>query len=172
MRGVSREPIDWPAIEMAYCTDLLAVRELARKFKVSEGAIRNRIKLERWVRDGAPFEAPELDPEEIVRRGQDLATRMLDELEAQTAKKNQLRALILEAPDSESAAREVFLKATSLGRRAMTLKTLMQAAKLGAEAVPARAQGKKAERQAAAEKVAGRFTTGGPPKLAVDNTKR
>lgn len=174
MRGISRGDVDWAAIERDYCSGLEAVRELARKYGLSETAIRRRAKSERWVRLGVePAEVPELDPAEIVRRGQDLARRMLDELDTTTSKVNQLRALILEgAAGDDSAQREAAMKATSLARRAVTLKTLAQAAKLMAEAMPGKAQGKKAERQAEAEKVAGRFGTAGPPKVVVDNTRK
>lgn len=172
MQGVSRGPIDWPAIERDYCLGLEAVRELARRHGVSETAIRRRAKAEHWTREGAPaLELAELDPLEIVRRGKDLALRMLDELDVTTAKVNQMRALVLEAgAGDETAQRDAAMKALTLGRRAATLKMIGQAAVLFAQAqAPA---GKKAERQAAAEKVAGRFAPGAAPKLAVDNTRK
>jgi hypothetical protein len=173
MRGISRGEIDWPAIERDYCMGLDAVRELARRYGVTETMIRRKAKAERWVRMGfEPAEVPPPDPEKSLQRVLDLADRMLDELEATTAKRNQMRALILEAgAGDESAQREAALKAMSLPRRTVMLKTVAQAIETAKRAAPG-ATGKKAERQAAAEKVAGRFGMGTAPKLAVDNTRK
>lgn len=42
--------IDWEAIEREYRAGQLSVREIARRYEVSEGAIRKRAKADRWER--------------------------------------------------------------------------------------------------------------------------
>ena len=89
--------------------------------------------------------------------------RMLDELEATTKRLGDLEALIAQAIDADDGgkAREAAMQAISLKQRAEVLKALALAAKTLAEA--GAAQGKKAERQAAAEAVASKFAAPPPP---------
>jgi predicted DNA-binding protein YlxM (UPF0122 family) len=44
------DPKDWEAIEREYRAGQLSVREIARQYAVSEGAIRKRAKAEGWER--------------------------------------------------------------------------------------------------------------------------
>lgn len=46
----SRAPVDWEAIEREYRAGQLSVREVARQFDLTEGAIRKRAKAEAWSR--------------------------------------------------------------------------------------------------------------------------
>lgn len=45
-----RKPTDWEAIEREYRAGQLSVREIARRFDVSEGAIRKKAKTDGWSR--------------------------------------------------------------------------------------------------------------------------
>lgn len=171
----------------------MSVRDLAKWYSVSEAGIRKRAKAGGWVRlEGAPkrpvkrkeiavtYSVPDTvvttevsDPDEIVGRGRNLALRMLDELDATSSRLDELEAFIVEATDGDESQRrvEALMKAVSLPSRANTLKTLAQAVKtLSETAVP---EGKKAQRQASAEKAAsgGRFAVPEAPKLVVDNKR-
>lgn len=46
-----RQPIDWEAIEREYRAGQLSVREIGRRYSVTDGAIRQRAKREKWPRD-------------------------------------------------------------------------------------------------------------------------
>lgn len=46
-----RPEIDWEAIDREYAAGMLSVREIARRYSCSEGAIRKRAKAEGWERD-------------------------------------------------------------------------------------------------------------------------
>ena len=57
---------DWEKIEFAYRAGVLSLREMARPYKVTEGAIRKRAKRDGWVRDlRAKIDAR---AEELVRK--------------------------------------------------------------------------------------------------------
>lgn len=190
---MTRKDIDWSAIKTDYTTGDMSIRDLADWNKVSEAAIRKRAKAEGWVRLDAAPKAPKkrrdltvslglanqpdeaepaTDPKDIVARGHSLALRMLNELNATTTRQGELEAMICEATEEDEGdrRREAMMRAVSLGGRAATLRTLAQAAKTLAEtasAAAAPAQGKKEQRQAAAEKVGGRFQVRQAPTLAL-----
>lgn len=172
-----KKAIDWKAVERDYTKTSLSVRELARWYNCDEKAIRLRAKAEKWVRPGAetPQAAPQdpqplaevvapivervrpepavvdASPEAIIARGQSLAVRMLDELEADTAYIGEIEQAIEDATPGKDGARrrDAMMKAVSLSSRAGTLKNLALAAKTFAEA--AAPDGKKKQRQAAAD---------------------
>lgn len=177
----SDKPIDWAGIERDYRDGRMSVREIARWYQVTEGAIRKKAKKEGWERKQKP---PHVErhqavvteivppstakPEELPERARAIAGRLLDELDTMTSNIGQLEEMI-ETEESDPRRRQALMKALSVGERAMTLKNITAAMKTIAES--AAPQGKKAERQAAAEKVAGRFGVRAAPKLAVDNTR-
>lgn len=175
------KPIDWASIERDYKAGSMSNREIARWHGLSETAIRKKAKAEGWERKEPPKHVkrepvvpavvevrPPLKPEELTDRGRVLAGRLMDELDAVTAHLGELEDMIF-SEESDPRRRQALMRALSLGERAMTLKNLATVLKtLGEAGAPA---GKKAERQAAAEAVSGRFGVRQPPKLAVDNTK-
>lgn len=176
-----RTAIDWPAVRRDFEAGSMTNVALADWYSVSEGAIRKRAKSEGWVRggttvvpDGQTVATPETTSSAvIVGRGRNLTLRMLDELEAQTSRLGELETIIDMAVDTGDGGkqREALQQALSLKQRAEVLKSLALAAKTLADTgAPA---GKKAERQATAERVAqtGRFAPPSAPKLAVDNTR-
>lgn len=161
----------------------MSVRDLANQHGISEAAIRKRAKAKGWTRsEGAPKKpvkkaviamtiipprpAPRdrpSDPADAITRGRVLADRMLDELDAVTSRQGELEDMIKEATagDESPRRRDAMMRAVSLPMRANTLKTVAQALKTFAETTaPA---GKKAEQQAAAERVGGRFAAPPPP---------
>jgi hypothetical protein len=185
--------IDWGAIRRDYAVGSMSIRELARWYKISDTAIRKRAKAEGWERQEVqassrrepandaprtpvsytPATPETTSPEAIVGRGRNLTLRMLDELEAQTSRLGELETIIDMAVDTGDGGkqREALQQAISLKQRAEILKSLALASKTLTEtSAPA---GKKAERQASAEKVAktSRFAPPSAPKLAVDNTR-
>ena len=191
-RTIMRTPkkvIDWVGIEADFTTGDMSIRDLAKWYSVSEAAIRKRAKANGWTRrEDAPkqsvkrkeisvtYSVPDTiatrettDPEQIVGRGRNLALRLLDELDATSSRLGELATFIDEATDSDESQRrtEALMKAISLPSRANTLKALAQAVKTFAET--AAPEGKKAQKQAAAESVGGRFAAPSAPKLVVSN---
>lgn len=182
-----KKPIDWVEIERDYRTSTMSVREIAKWYGVSEGAIRKRAKAAGWTRQGAQggtqaegahqaepkrvYEGTVLTPENttpeaIVGRGRNLVMRMLDELEATTCRVGELDEIIVTATDTGDAAkqREALQQAVGLKSRSEVLKALATAAKTFAES--AAAQGVKKQRQQAGERVAtggGKFSAPPPP---------
>lgn len=108
------------------------------------------------------------DPAQIVARGHNLIFRLLDELDATTTHQTQLAEMI-EAHEEDPRRRAAMMKAIELPGRANVIKALATAFKTWNEAQAP--EGKKAQRQANAEKVAaaGKFAPRGGPKLAVNN---
>jgi hypothetical protein len=177
----SDKPIDWPEIEKDYRAGVMSNREIARWHHVTEGAIRKKAKADGWERAQQPphvdrhkalsvevIPPPTAKPEELPERARGIAARLLDELDATTAHVGELEFMI-ETEESDPRRRQALLKAISTGERAVTLKNITAAMKTIAEV--AAPQGKKQERQDAAEKVAGKFGVRAAPKLAVDNTR-
>ncbi|GEP11669.1 hypothetical protein [Methylobacterium gnaphalii] len=194
----AKKPIDWAAVEREYCKTDQSIREIARWYGISDKAIRLRAKEKKWPPrgEGAPQATPQAaqsisdavepiverirtlpadfdaSPEAIIGRGQKLAVRMLDELEADTANIGEIEEAIEEANSGKNAARrrDAMLKAVSLSSRAGTLKNLALAAKTFAEA--SAPDGKKKQRQAAADQTAssgGKFAQRSGPRLVASN---
>lgn len=181
-----KKPIDWSEIERDYLAGSMSIREIARWYSVSEGAIRKRAKANGWKREGAQqgtqsegaqkaepkvyvgtvLTAENTTPEAIVGRGRNLVMRMLDELDATTSRDGELDAMIVEATDTADAGkqREALQQAISLKSRSEVLKALATAAKTFAES--GAAQGVKKQRQEAGERTAkggGKFATPAAP---------
>jgi hypothetical protein len=173
-----KKPIDWGGVETDYCAGEMAIREIGRWYGVDPAAIRKKAKKHGWQRKAATVamerDAPArppvvpVDPADVPQRARELAGRMVGELDVVTAHHGELEDMIC-AEESDPRRRAALLKAISLPERAMTLKNLSQTLKTLNEA--GEVQGKKAQRQANAEKSAatGRFATPTPPKLVVNN---
>lgn len=178
------KPIDWIGIERDYKAGVMSNREIARWYGVSETAIRKKAKQEAWARKDKPkgpwqdsserrsaveiVQPASVKPEALTDRAKGIAGRLMDELESVTAFVGELEDMIC-AEESDPRRRQALLKALSLGERAMTLKNLSTTLKtLNEVQAP---EGKKAQRQAAAENVGGRFAAPTPPKLVVDNKR-
>lgn len=181
-----KKPIDWPSIRSDWSQSDKSIRWLADWYQVSESAIRKKAKQEGWpdrpekarkpVRTSdAPRTEPVMmagvdatDPEQIVGKGHNLIFRLLDELDATTTHHTQLAEMI-EAHEEDPRRRAAMIKAIELPGRANVIKALATAFKTWNEAQAP--EGKKAQRQANAEKVAaaGKFAPRGGPKLAVNN---
>ncbi|MCE4223413.1 hypothetical protein HCU64_06585 [Methylobacterium sp. C25] len=190
----AKKPIDWAAVEREYSKTDQSIREIARWYGISDKAIRLRAKEKKWPPrgEGAPQAAPQAaqpnsdavepiverirpapaefdaSPEAIIGRGQKLAVRMLDELEADTANIGEIETAIEDATTGKNDARrrDAMLKAVSLPSRAGTLKNLALAAKTFAEA--SAPDGKKKQRQSAADQAlsgGGKFAQRNGPRL-------
>lgn len=190
-----RSKADWKAVEAEFRAGALSNRQIAKKFGVSESAIRKRAEAGGWVRTkllGAhrperealpavqtiiparPPAGSTTDPASSVDLGKDLAHRLLGELDMSTSRQDEIEDAIYEETkdDENGRRRQLMLKAVSLPARAMTLKTLAQALAVLKEVDENAAQGKKAQRQQTANQAAsGRFAPPAPPKLVVNNGK-
>lgn len=181
-----KKPIDWPSIRSDWSKSDKSIRWLASWYQISEAAIRKKAKAESWpdrpakarnpVRSGdAPRNDPVImagvdatDPEQIVSKGHNLIFRLLDELDATTTHHTQLAEMI-EAHEEDPRRRAAMMKAIELPGRANVIKALATAFKTWNEAKAP--EGKKAQRQQAAEKSSssGKFAVPSAPKLVVDN---
>lgn len=169
-----KKAVDWAEIERDYRTGTTSVRELARWYGITEGAIRKKAKAGGWTREGAQAgtrtegasSAPEpivyhgtiltpenATPEAIVSRGRNLVLRMMDELEATTTRQGELDAMIVSATDTGDAAqqRDAMRQAVSLKGRSDIIKALTTAAKTLSEA--GAPQGVKKQRQSAGREI-------------------
>lgn len=180
--------IDWAAIRSDWEKNDWSIRKLADWYQISEGAIRKRAKKDGWPErpkiERSEVRASDLrteavtmagidatDPEQIVGRGHNLVFRLLDELDATTTHRTELEEMI-EAHEEDPRRRAAMLKAVSLPGRADVVKALATAFKTWNESRAP--DGKKAQKQATAEKAASgqsKFATRAGPRLAVDNSK-
>jgi len=184
-----KKQIDWSAIRADWEKTDRSIRKLAEWYQVSDRAIRKKAQADGWAERPAnpaakvrtssqgadqppkPAEIDPTDPEQIVSRGQNLILRLLDELDATTANAETIGELI-EINVEDPRSRAAMEKAVSLPSRAGVVKALAQAFKTWGEAQTAAPEGKKAQRQAAAEAVAAsgnKFAPRSGPRLAVSN---
>lgn len=183
-----KKPVDWAGIEKDFVNGDWSIRKIAEWYQISEAAIRKRAKAKGWARKVeakkprepvAGIDAPVLmagvdatKPENIVTRGQNLVFRLLSELEAASSSASVLEELI-EMHEEDPRRKAAMLAAVSLKGRSDVVKALATAFKTWTESQPAETDGKKARRQANAEKAAseGRFAVPSAPKLVVNNRK-
>lgn len=189
-----RNAIDWGGVEADFRAGILSNRQIAKKHGASEAAIRKRAMASGWVRTKMvgpstrkPPIAEILPPRRAgderkasascdadhVTRGQDIALRLLAELDAVTSHLDEIEDAIWKETkdDVNGRRRAAMLKAVSLPARSMTLKTIAQAVAVMKEVDNASgAKGKRAEQAEKAKEVArGRFAPPSPPRLIVDN---
>ncbi|PLR28139.1 hypothetical protein SGCZBJ_03790 [Caulobacter zeae] len=187
-----KQAIDWAAIEHDFRNGSMSLREMAKWYGVSDGAIRKRAKSGGWERAARPesthrapastnaaggsprtaLTAAAASPVAIIGRGRNLVLRLLDELEATTCNIGELDAFIVQATGGDQAKQcEALRQATSLKQRSDVLRALALAAKTLSEAGPQ--VGKKEERNQAAQEVVeagGIYAPRRGPRLAVDNS--
>lgn len=191
--------INWSEIYGEWRAGGSSIRMIARKHGISPTSINNKIAKENWTMDG-PASYADLTPDEpddiedftpdtkgnkvvqtkaLLKHAKGLAQRMLSEVENVTSNFNEITQIINET-ETDYRRRQAMHKAISIETRAKTLKDIVTSIKMIEEA-PAKAakaaaaadkapEGKKAQKQAEAEKVAaGRFAARpGPPKLVVN----
>jgi hypothetical protein len=178
---VRKTAIDWEGIEKDFVAGRMSGREIARWYGVYEAMIRKMAKQANWVRSRTPghvvrepiverLTVPAVAPTDLDDKARALAGRMMDELDAVTSLHGELEDMIC-AEESDPRRRQALLKSLSLSERAKTLKDISQTLKALSDA--AAPEGKKAQRQANAERSAsgGRFAAPVGPKLAIDNTR-
>lgn len=179
-----KKTVDWAGIERDYTTTTRSIREIARWFSLSEGAIRKKAKADGWVRKAstqqdAPAHPPVVDVprssdvpkvEEVIGRGRNLADRMLDELDALTLHRGEMDVIIQEN-EQDPARLQALKQAVSLPVRVKTLQTLALAIKTMGETA-ASGGGKKQQRQDRAETASsgGKYGVRSGPRLAVNNS--
>ena len=174
-------------------------RQLAKKHGIGHTTIAHKIAKENWTLDG-PSNYADLTPDEpdevddytpdasgnkpkatkaMMKHAKELAHRMLSEVENVTSNHDEITKIIM-TTESDYRRRQAMLKAISVDTRAKTLKEIVATIKMIEEApkVAAKAaaaaekvpEGKKAQRQAEAEKIVGggRFAPRSGPKLVVN----
>ena len=180
--------IDWADIERDYRTGSMSVREIARWYSVSDGAIRKKAKAGGWKRlgtqggtqaEGASSTPPpviytgtiltpeNVTPDAIIGRGRNLVLRMMDELDATTSRQGELEALIVSSTEEGDAngQRQAMMQAVSLKSRSDVLKALATAAKtLSETGAPAGVKQARKDAGARVASGAGRFATPAPPR--------
>jgi hypothetical protein len=157
--------VNWLKIRDDFERSGKSVRLLAKEYGISDTAIHKRQKADGWQRLRAINETRQFQPvvtprpveistrpriEDLADKGQELAARMLDELDAITTREGELVEMIGQAAggDDDAQKRDAMMRAVSLPSRTRTLKDLTGAIKtLGEFAVP---NGKKAAARAAA----------------------
>jgi hypothetical protein len=186
---------DWPAIYADWLTGTMTNKDIGRKHGVTGATIGQRIKREQWttingprpkssiiqpaepatpkVRTHKPDVSKSMTVDQLRKRAKDLAQRLLAEVEDVTTYEGEIGDII-EAEESDTMRRRAAMKALSTGERVKNLKELTaiidavdgKKAKAVKEAasIP---EGKKAQRQEAAERAAtsGVFAVPSPPKL-------
>lgn len=164
---------DWIQIGEAYCTESLSIRALAKKFGVSDTAVRKEAKKRGWERPSAnlaPCE-PECEPEcepsqirspeaikrtlaalpvsELTARGRNIILDLMSELEFQNRNHETIAGMVEDYVNGEkdSSARAKLLKALDLETRCKNANQLATALAKLQDAAP----GKKEQAQADAE---------------------
>jgi hypothetical protein len=174
--------VDWQAIYDDFRKADSSIREIARRHGISATAINNKIAREKWTIDGPANYPPVTDDEPdddddytpdtsrdkakrtstLLKRSKDLAHRLLSELENTTAHYDEIRDIII-TTESDHRRRRAALKAISTEQRSKTLKDLVTTLKTIEAPVKSpkavsentgKPEGKKAQRQAEAEKAA------------------
>ena len=160
----ARKPIDWPAIEADYRKTTTSIRDLAKWYRIAEASIRDRAKRYGWERtaQGAAAKAAQS--------------------ETQTAKSVERAVAVIAEPPAD-AKPPAICAADLLGEAYATLREVMASSPFPAPRVTAaravigfareeamgNAAGKKAQRQAGADKAAsqGRFAVPQPPRTVM-----
>lgn len=176
----------------AYCTESLSIRAIARKFGVSDTAVRKEAKKRGWVRPGAnhgacePEREPDCEPPStrsevaarsvastpvsaLTARGRNIILALMDELEFLNRNHETLSWLVEDYinGEKEDGVRAKLLKALDHETRSKTANYLATALAKLTDAAP----GKKQERQENAESAssAGKYAAPAAPRLVVDN---
>lgn len=173
-------------------------RQLAKKYGISPTAINNRIARENWTADGPDYDQLVTDdtevqtlnlpddkgvvkkkdsPEQLRKRAKDLAQRLLAEVEDITTYESEI-ADIIRKEETDPMRRRAALKAISVSERIKMTKELTsiidavdpkRKSKTIDKEAAEKPEGKKAQKQAEAEKIAaGRFAPRSGPKLVVN----
>lgn len=192
MRTREGNSTDWVQIGEAYCSETLSIRALAKKFSVSDTAIRKEAKKRGWARPDANHVArePECEPtceppstrseataksvastpvSALTARGRNIILALMDELEFLNRNHETLAGLVEDYVngEKEDGIRAKLLKALDHETRSKTANYLATALAKLTDAAP----GKKQERQENAESAssAGKFAAPAAPRLIVDN---
>jgi hypothetical protein len=190
---------DWPTIYADWLTGTMTNAALGRKHGVTTASIGRRVKTDGWTsthgpnrnldrtepaepttptaRKAKPDVSKSLSTDQLRKRAKDLAQRLLSEIEDATTYEGEIGDII-QAEESDTVRRRAAMKAISSGERIRNLKeiTAIIDAVDGKRKITKTAdtaekpQGKKAEQQAEAEKIAaGRFAPrSGPPRLVAN----
>lgn len=183
---------DWIQVGEAYSSETLSIRALAKKFGVSDTAVRKEAKKRGWTRQGANQAAcePECEPtceppstrseaaaksvastpvSALTARGRNIILALMDELEFLNRNHDVLASLVEDYVNGEKqdGVRAKLLKSLDHETRSKTANYLATALAKLTDAAP----GKKQERQENAESAssAGKYAAPSAPRLIVDN---
>lgn len=193
-RTKNNEP-DWLPVYLDWLTGKYSIAELGRRHGLAGTSVRQKIGRDKWTAENGPApkrpvipDTPTPTPAErravkqqnaqqLRKRALNLAQRLLAEVEDATTYEGEISDLIA-LEETDPMRRRAALRALSSGERIKNLKELTyvidaadgkKTAKLKAENAD-EPKGKKAERQASAEKAAasGVFAVPSPPRLVVN----
>lgn len=192
VRTKEKNSTNWVQIGEAYCSETLSIRALAKKFGVSDTAIRKEAKKREWERPSTNQAArePECEPacepfsnrseateksvaatpvSALTARGRNIILALMDELEFLNRNHDVLASLVEDYVNGEKqdGVRAKLLKALDHETRSKTANYLATALAKLTDAAP----GKKQERQENAESAssAGKYAAPSAPRLIVDN---
>lgn len=192
--ATGRTGVDWLALERDYLDNSMAIREIARKYGVSDTAIHKRAKASGWVRSGLQEDCKGLRPEtsdeaalcvermkfcgdtdDIIARavGMDVSTlrnRFGDELANGYARRRRMIVTrMFEAAEALNVS--ALKKLEEIGRVSAAADAARNRGRIGADQPEERPKPmtKKEARKAAAESLTGKFAVRSAPKLVVDN---
>jgi hypothetical protein len=122
---MGRRKVDWSEVEPLYRADVLSVSEIARQFKVTEGAIRYYAKQHKWKRDlGAKVRAK--TKEKLI---QDLANDTTDPTDTTNPQRGLDGTTIQAGKKDDAKRRTAMLKSVGVSNRAATMRDLATAAR-------------------------------------------
>lgn len=163
----SRKPIDWPGIEADYRKTTTSIRDLAKWYRLAEASIRDRAKRYGWERtaQGAPSKSAQSETE--VEKRVQRAVAAIADVEAMAKPPATCAADLLD--EAYATLRDVMANSPFPAPRVTAARAVVGFAREEAMAKGA-GTGKKAQRQAGAEKAAsqGRFAVPQPPRAGLN----
>lgn len=170
-RKATKSRPDWAQVKADFTGNAKSIRELARWYKLSEGAIRKRAKKEGWKRShskgtqGEPLRteaalptlspsivAAAADPEYAMNLGVGLVTDLLLEIRFATTKREELQDLIIQRTKGSARQRQALLKTTTAAARVVATRHAMMALRAAMES---KSPGGKKKKAAEAARQAG-----------------
>lgn len=157
----ARKPIDWPAIEADYRKTTTSIRDLAKWHRLAEASIRDRAKRYGWERTAQGAAAKTAQTEVQAAKSVERAVAAIADVPAEVKPPATRAADLLS--EAYATLRDVMATSPFPAPRVTAARAVIEFAR---EEAMGNASGKKAQRQAGAEKAAsqGRFAVPQPPR--------
>lgn len=157
----ARKAIDWPAIEADYRKTTTSIRDLAKCYRIAEASIRDRAKRYGWERTAPCAVAKPAQSEAQTAKSVERAVAAIADVPAEVKLPATCAADLL--GEAYSTLRDVMANSPFPAPRVTAARAIIEFAR---EEAMGNVAGKKAQRQAGAEKAAsqGRFAVPQPPR--------